>query len=46
MQDEIYVKMLYHGETLFGRATDNPQSFAKTILGVMISCIFCGPTFI
>ena len=48
MQDEIYVKkmLLYHGETFFGRATDDPQSLAKTVLGVMMSCMFGGPTFI
>ena len=48
MQDEIYVKkiLLYHGGTLFGRATGDPQSVAKTVLGVMISCMFGGPTFI
>ena len=48
MQDEIYVKkiLLYHEETLFGRATDDPQSLAKTALEVMISCMFDGPTFI
>ena len=37
--------MLCHGGTLFGRATDDPQSLAKTVLGVMISCMFVGPTF-
>ena len=26
--------MLYHGGTLFGRVTDDPQSFAKALLGV------------
>ena len=34
MQDEIYVQkklLLYHGGTLFGRATDDPQSLAKTV---------------
>ena len=43
MQDEIYVKimLLYHGGTLFGRATDNSQSIAKSVLGVLISCM-CG----
>ena len=48
MQDEIYIKkmLLYHGGTLFGRATDDPQSLAKTVLGVMMSCMFGGPTFI
>ena len=48
MQDEIYVKivLLYHGGALFGRATDDPQSLAKSVLGVMISCMFGVPTFI
>ena len=47
MQDEICVrKMLYHRGTLFGRATNDPQSPAKTILGVVLSCMFGGPTFI
>ena len=42
MQDEIYVKkiLLYHGGTFFGGATDDPQSLAKLVLGVMISCMF------
>ena len=31
--------MLYHGGILFGRATDDPQSLAKTVLGVMISLL-------
>ena len=38
--------LLYHGGTLFRRATDDPQSLAKTLLGVMISCMFGGPTFV
>ena len=38
--------LLYHGATLFGRATDDPQSLAKTVLGVMISCMPDGLTFI
>ena len=38
--------MLHHGGTLFGRVTDDPQSFAKTLLGVIISCIFGRPPFI
>ena len=37
--------LLYHGGTLFGRATDDPQSLAKTVIGVMISCMFGGFTF-
>ena len=48
MQDEIYVKkkLLYYGGILFGRVNDDSQSLAKTVLGVMISCIFVGLTFI
>ena len=48
MQDEINVKkiLLYHGGTLFGRAANGPQSFAKTVLKVMMSCIFGRPLFI
>ena len=38
--------LLYHGETLFERSTGDPQSLAKTVLGVIISCMFGGPTFI
>ena len=38
--------LLYHGGTLFGRSTDDPQSLAKTVLGVMISCMFGETTFI
>ena len=30
---------------MFGRATDDPQSFAKTVLGVMTSYMFGRPTF-
>ena len=48
MLDEIYVKkvLLSHGGALFERATDDPQSLEKTLLGVMISCMFDEPTFI
>ena len=38
--------LLYHGGTLFERANDDPQSLAKTVLGVMISCMFVRPTYI
>ena len=31
---------------MFGRVNDDSQSLAKTVLGVMISCIFVGLTFI
>ena len=38
--------LLYRGGTLFGQAADDPQSLAKTVLAVMVSCMFGGPTFI
>ena len=38
--------LLYHGGTVFSRATDDPQFLAKTLLGVMISCKFGRPTLI
>ena len=38
--------LLSHGGTLLERATDDPQSLVKTLLGVMISCMFGEPTFI
>ena len=31
---------------MFGKATDDPQSLAKTVLGVMISYMIGAPTFI
>ena len=37
--------LLYHGETLFDRANDDSQYFAKTVLGFMVSCMFSGHTF-
>ena len=46
-QNEIYVKKCCYimGGTLFGRATDDPQSPAKTVLGVMIVRMLARPTF-
>ena len=38
--------MLYHGGTLFGKAMDDLTSLAKTVLGVMVNCLFGGPSFI
>ena len=38
--------MLYHGGILFGRVNHDSQSLAKTVLGVIISGIFVGLTFI
>ena len=48
LQDEVYVKkmMLYHGGQVFGKSVDDPQSLAKTMLGIMVSCMFGGPTFL
>ena len=48
LQDEVYVKktLLYHGGTVFGKSSDNPNALAKTVLGIMLSCMFGGPLFI
>ena len=48
LQDEVYVKkmMLYHGGQIFGRSVDNPQCLARTVLGIMVSCMFGGPNFL
>jgi hypothetical protein len=46
--DEIYVKkmMLYHGGTVFGKAVNKPCDLANTVLGIMIKCLYGGPTFL
>ena len=48
LHDEVYVKkmLLYHGGTLFGKAVNDPSSLAKTILGIMIVCLYGGPRFL
>ena len=48
LQDEVYVKkmLLYHGGQIFGKSVDDPNSLAKTVLGIMVNCLFGGPTFI
>ena len=38
--------MLYHGGTVFGKACNNPSLLANTVLGIMINCMFGGPTFL
>lgn len=38
--------MLYHGGQVFGRSADDPQSLARTVLGLMVSCMFGGPDFL
>ena len=46
--DEIYIKsaLTYHGEKLFGHALDHPEKLAKTMLTVMIKCLYKGSEFI
>ena len=46
--DEVYVKkaLLFHGGTLFGKALNNPECLANTVLGIMIACQHGGPTFL
>ena len=48
MVDEIYVKatLSYHGGRVFGRAQNKPEKLAKTVLGVMLKCLFGGPVFL
>ena len=48
LHDEVYVKkvLLYHGGTLFGKGMDALTSLAKSVLGVMVNCLFGGPSFI
>ena len=46
--DEVYVKkmMTYHGGSVFGKACNNPSMLANSVLGLMIDCMFGGPTFL
>ena len=39
--DEVYVKslLLYHGGSLFGKAENNPELLANTVLGIMVKCL-------
>lgn len=48
LHDEVYVKkmMLYHGGQVFGKSADDPKCLAKTVLGIMICCMFGGPAFL
>lgn len=47
LQDELYVKkmLLYHGGKIFGKGADDPKCLAKTVLGIMVSCLYGGPNF-
>ena len=38
--------LLYHGGTVFGKATDDPNALTKTVFGIMLSCLFGGPLFV
>ena len=48
LHDEVFVKkmVLYHGGQVFGKSADDRKCLAKTVLGIMISCMFCGPSFL
>ena len=48
LRDEVYVKkmLLYHGGALFGKAVNDPASLAKTILGIMVVCLYGSPLFL
>ena len=38
--------LTYYGGTLFGRAVDHPDKLAKTVLSMMIKCLYGGPEFL
>ena len=44
MADEVYVEstLYYHGVKVFG----NPNKLARTVLGIMIKCLFGCPEFL
>ena len=46
--DEVYVKTMlqYHGGTVFGKADNNPNVLAKTVLSFMVVTLFGGPKFL
>ena len=48
MADEVYVKstLPYHGGKVIGRAQNNPNKLARTVLGIMIKFLFGGPEFL
>ena len=43
--DEVHVKpcLLYHGGKLFGKALNNPDELANSVLAVMVVCMYGGP---
>ena len=48
LADEVVVKstLSYHGGKVFGWAQNNPNKLARTVLGIMIKCLFGGPEFL
>ena len=48
MVDEVYIKstLTYHGGTLFGYSADQPGVLARTMLALMVNCLFSGPEFL
>ena len=48
LTDEVDVKstLYYHGGKVFGRAHNNPNKLARTVLGIMIKCLFGGLEFL
>ena len=48
MLDEVYVKksLLYHGGSFFGKAENNPEELANTVLTLMLKCAYGGPEFV
>ena len=45
--DEMYIKklMLYHGGSLYGKALNNPDQMANSVLTIMVKCLNGGPSF-
>ena len=46
--DEVYVKpsLQYHGGHVFGKAENNPDALANTLLSIIVKCINAGPKFL
>ena len=46
--DEICIKpsLLYHGGALFGNAVNKPNALARTVLVMMVKCLFGGPEIV
>ena len=46
--DEVYVKpsLQYHGGHVFGKAENNPDVLANTLLSTMVKCMNGGPKFL